>query len=594
MAIYHLEASVVSRGKGRSACAAAAYMSCSRVLNEYDGVQHDYTRKHGLIAQQIFLPPNAPPEWKNRETLWNAVEAAENTKDSRLARSFIAALPVELGTEEWMKLLSDYIQTQFVSQGMCADLAIHDPGPKAPGSSCGNNPHAHILLTVRPLNPDGTWQPKTEKEYLCVRDGIEKGFTAAEFKTAQTEGWEKQYLYKIGKKKEYFAPSIAEAQGLERVSKYPKSTKYGRQNPIAERWNSEEQLCLWREAWADHVNRYLEQAGRTERIDHRSFADQGREEQPTIHEGVIARAMEKKGIVSDRCELNRQIRRDNALLKSLKAAITKLTDAVKRSIPAMAELLESIRARLLVLRFSANHAKAKTEHAQNYLSKAKPMFANYTELLAALQKKRRDRKALTEERDALPLLAVSKKRELTARIEGLSEEIHELQGKETAILGGFRKEEALRRMAAQPNKRGAITKQARKEISEQITAADEAARHHAERETTFETEYQSELQRFNELLPEAEALDPHALTAARLAIRPEKEQAAFAEICKTFLGKLPVFAHSETTKTVDRDLNENGLEDQIRRRQRQRTMLHQPQPRASGLLKKQQDSHESL
>ena len=118
-----------------------------------------------------------------------------------------------------MKLLSDYIQTQFVSQGMCADLAIHDPGPKAPGSSCGNNPHAHILLTVRPLNPDGTWQPKTEKEYLCVRDGIEKGFTAAEFKTAQTEGWEKQYLYKIGKKKEYLAPSVAEAQGLERDRK---------------------------------------------------------------------------------------------------------------------------------------------------------------------------------------------------------------------------------------------------------------------------------------------------------------------------------------------------------------------------------------
>ena len=578
MAIYHLEVSVVSRGKGRSACAAAAYMSCSRVLNEYDGVQHDYTRKRGLVAQQIFLPPNAPPEWKNRETLWNAVEAVEKTKDSRLARSFIAALPMELGTEEWMKLLFDFIQTQFVSQGMCADMAIHDPGPKTQGAACGSNPHAHILLTVRPLNPDGTWQPKTEKEYLCVRDGIEKGFTAAEFKAAQNDGWEKQYLYKIGKKKEYFTPSIAEAQGLERVSKYPKSTKYGRQNPIAERWNSEEQLCLWREAWADHVNRYLEQAGRTERIDHRSFADQGRDEQPTIHEGVVARAMEKKGIVSDRCELNRQIRRDNALLKSLKAAITKLTDAVKRSIPAMAELLESIRARLLVLRFSTNHAKAKKEHAQDYLSKAKPMFANYTELLAALQKKRQERKALIEERDALPLLSVSKERELTARIEGLSEEIHELQAKETAILGGFRKEEAIRRMAAQPNKRGVITKQARKEISDQITAADEAARHHAERETAFETEYRSELQRFDELRPEAEALDPHALATARLAIRPEKEQAAFDEIRKAFPGKLPVFARSETIQAVDREINEIDLRDHQKQRQKMhrkvRNQLH--------------------
>ena len=319
MAIYHLEAKVVSRGAGRSACAASAYLSCSRIYNNYDGVQHDYTRKRGLVAQQVFLPPNAPPEWSDRETLWNAVEAAEKTKDSRLAREFVVALPVELDKEKWFRLLSGFIQTQFVSQGMCADMAIHDTD--------GHNPHAHILLTIRPLNPDGTWQAKTEKEYLCVKDGIEKGFTSAEFKTAQAEGWEKQYRYKLdkaGKKKAYFPPSVAEAQGLERASKYPKSTKYGRQNPISEHWNSEEQLCLWREAWAEYVNRFLEQAGREERIDHRSFADQGRDEQPTIHEGVAARVMEKKGFVSDCCELNRQIRRDNALLKSLKSAITKL------------------------------------------------------------------------------------------------------------------------------------------------------------------------------------------------------------------------------------------------------------------------------
>ena len=351
-----MEAKVVSRGAGRSACAASAYLSCSRIYNDYDCVQHDYTRKRGLVAQQIFLPPNAPQEWKNRETLWNAVEAAEKTKDSRLAREFVVALPVELGKTEWMRLLSEFIQTQFVAQGMCADMAIHDTD--------GHNPHAHILLTVRPLNPDGTWQAKTEKEYLCVKDGIEKGFTASEFKTAQHDGWEKQYPYKVGKKKVYMTPSAAEAQDLERASKYPKSTKYGRQNPIAERWNSEEQLCLWREAWAEHVNRFLEAAGREERIDHRSFADQGRDEQPTIHEGVVARALEKNGIVSDRCELNRQIKQDNALLKSLKAAITKLTDAVKHSIPAMAELLESIRARLLVLRFSANHARTHKEKAE--------------------------------------------------------------------------------------------------------------------------------------------------------------------------------------------------------------------------------------
>ena len=76
------------------------------------------------------------------------------------------------------------------------------------------------------------WQYKTEKEYLCVRDGEEKGFTAAEFREAKNEGWEKQYPYKVGKKKVYMTPSAAEAQGYERASKYPKSTKFGRQNPI--------------------------------------------------------------------------------------------------------------------------------------------------------------------------------------------------------------------------------------------------------------------------------------------------------------------------------------------------------------------------
>ena len=563
MAIYHLEAKVVSRGAGRSACAASAYLSCSRIYNNYDGVQHDYTRKRGLTAQQIFLPPDAPPEWENRETLWNAVEAAEKTKDSRLAREFVAALPVELDKAAWMRLLSGFIQTQFVSQGMCADMAIHDTD--------GHNPHAHILLTVRPLNPDGTWQAKTEKEYLCVKDGIEKGFTAAEFKTAQAEGWEKQYQYKLdqsGKKKAYFSPSAAEARGLERASKYPKSTKYGRQNPISERWNSEEQLCLWREAWAEYVNSFLEQAGLEERIDHRSFADQGKVEQPTIHEGVAAQALEKKGFVSDRCELNRQIRRDNALLKSLKAAITKLTDSLKRSIPVMAKLLESIRARLLVLRYSATHARVHRERAEEYLKKAKPVFANYNELISAMQAKTKERKGLLSERDALPSLAVFKRRELTEKIQGLTEEIEELKNEETAILRTFHKEEAAQKISAQPSQRKAIAKQARKEISDTIAGADAAARRHTEREADFNEQYQEELRRFDELRPDTESLNPAALTAARLAIRPEKEQAAFDEIHRTFPDKISVFAVRDTVSEVDRNLQESGLANHTNDRQR--------------------------
>lgn len=245
MAIYHFSTKVISRSTGRTAVGAAAYMSCSAMTSEYDGIHHDYTRKSGLGYAQVFVPDNAPREWLNREKLWNAVEQAETSKDSRLARQFIMALPVELDLYQQIFLVMEYVRENFVQEGMCADVCIHNNDP--------NNPHVHIMTTVRPLNPDGTWQHKTEKEYLCVRSGEERGFTAAEYKAAQADGWEKQYPYFVGKKKVYMAQSAAEVQSLERASKNPKCTRFGRQNPISERWNSEEQLLQWRENWAECV-----------------------------------------------------------------------------------------------------------------------------------------------------------------------------------------------------------------------------------------------------------------------------------------------------------------------------------------------------
>lgn len=211
------------------------------------------------------------------------------------------------------------------------------------------------MLTVRPLDEQGNWQYKTEKESLCVRNGEERGFTAAEFKAAQADGWEKQYPYKVGRKKMYMPPSEAEKHGYERANKHPKSTKFGRQNPIAERWNSEEQLVEWRKAWADVTNLYLERYGHDERIDHRSHADRGLTEQPTIHEGVVARALEKKGIISDRCEINRQIKADNALLRELKATVKKMMQAVKNTVPAIAEAMEKLRSSMLIFSYQLRH-----------------------------------------------------------------------------------------------------------------------------------------------------------------------------------------------------------------------------------------------
>ena len=150
------------------------------------------------------------------------------------------------------------------------------------------------------------------------------------------------------------------ASALCLASKYPKSTKYGRQNPISERWNSDEQLILWRKAWADISNLYLERAGADARIDHRSHAERGLDEQPTIHEGVTAHSLEKKGILSDRCEINRQIRADNALLRELKAQVKKLMDAAKNTIPVLAEKLETLRQNMIIFRYQLLHiAKGK-------------------------------------------------------------------------------------------------------------------------------------------------------------------------------------------------------------------------------------------
>ena len=145
MAIYYAKVNIISRGKGRSAVAAAAYRSGERIRNNYDGVLHNYTRKSGVVYAQILLPKNAPSRFADRGTLWNEVEAGER-KNGRLAREVVLALPREFGQEEQKAAVEEYCQT-FTGIGMIADYAIHDKGD--------GNPHAHIMLTDRPLTADG-------------------------------------------------------------------------------------------------------------------------------------------------------------------------------------------------------------------------------------------------------------------------------------------------------------------------------------------------------------------------------------------------------------------------------------------------------
>ena len=147
IAIYHFNVKIVSRGKDASAVAKAAYISGEKIKNEYDGKLHDYRRKHEVVHKEILLPYNAPPKFKNRFVLWNAVECAETRKNSQTARHIDAALPVEISRSEQIDLVHHFCQQCLVSKGMCVDFAIHDKGD--------GNPHVHILLTTRKVNENG-------------------------------------------------------------------------------------------------------------------------------------------------------------------------------------------------------------------------------------------------------------------------------------------------------------------------------------------------------------------------------------------------------------------------------------------------------
>lgn len=552
MAIYHNAVSIGSRGSGQSACASSAYVSCSVVYNDYDGVQHDYTRKGGLIWEQIFLPPMAPPEWQDRETLWNAVESAEKSKDNRLSRMHVVALPVELSKDEWIPLLTEYVQTQFVSDGMCADVAIHDTD--------GHNPHAHIMTTLRPLNPDGTWQHKTEKEYICIRNGEERGFTAAEFKEARNDGWQKQYPYLVGKKKVYMPTAEGEAHGYERASKYAKSTKYGRQNPITARWNSEEQLQKWRIAWEDIVNYHLEHAGSEERIDHRSHAERGLDEKPTIHEGVAARIREKKGEVSDRCELNRQIRQDNKLIRALKALIKKLSVPVKEAITNLARKMETARANIVQRYYHITHNRTAKQSMTDKLSQMETRYGDYKKFHARKVQERKKLKSLIEEKNSLSPIHVFQHKELDRKINNQEAVVRDLIEQEKEIMSWFVKTDAagMKEISAEINR-----------LQERITDADQAIE-------DSESRIEEEKQEYVDFFLEAEEYDPEQVEEKRFEIRPEMEKKIIWNIEKGTGKKVRELDLAISTAETDKSLRSLIRTKKQRLKEREKTETKKP------------------
>ncbi len=151
MAIYHFSAKVISRANGSSAVASAAYRSASRLRDERLERCHDFTNKPGVVHSEIMLPDGAPEELRDREVLWNTVEAGEKRKDAQLSREVEFAIPREMSQRQGVELAREFVQRTFVDQGMVADLNVHwDVG--ADGLT---KPHAHVMLSMREVGEEG-------------------------------------------------------------------------------------------------------------------------------------------------------------------------------------------------------------------------------------------------------------------------------------------------------------------------------------------------------------------------------------------------------------------------------------------------------
>lgn len=248
MAIFHMSFSNISAGKGRSAIASAAYRSGKKLFDQKEGRSYFYARS--VMPESFILTPKNAPEWaSDRERLWNEVERKDRRANSRYAKEFNVALPVELSEDEQKELLTKYVQENFVDEGMVADVAIHRDHP--------DNPHAHVMLTNRPFNPDGTWGLKSKRENILDENG-NKTYTGN--------------------------------------SRFPRSRKVWLVD-----WDKKEKINQWRHNWAVSVNQVLEQKNIPDRISEKSFIEQGIDDTPMQHEGINSKRYERK-------EFNQQVK----------------------------------------------------------------------------------------------------------------------------------------------------------------------------------------------------------------------------------------------------------------------------------------------
>ena len=276
MAIYHCSIKIGSRSNGQSAVAAAAYRSGDKLKDNETGQVSDYSRKGGIVFSEISLCDNAPAEYSNREILWNSVHSIEKNKNAQLWREFEVALPKEMNREEQIRTRTQICKGTERTGNV--DWSLHD--------KCDGNPHAHIMTTMRSIAEDGKWAPKSRKVYDLDENG-QRIF---------------QKVDKSGRK------------------------QYKSHKEDYNDWNRKERVEEWRAAWADCCNAMLSEEAH---IDHRSYERQGIEQEPTIHEGYAARKIAAAGGISERIEINNEIRERNSLMRKLAEQLKQIASKIK-------------------------------------------------------------------------------------------------------------------------------------------------------------------------------------------------------------------------------------------------------------------------
>ena len=347
MAIFHYTVKIVGRSKGKSVISASAYLNGDVMKNEETGRISYYTSKKEVVYTSLMMCENAPPEWQivpeenikrfqksvrykrsedkeaalekfkitfQKQRLWNEVLKIEKSADAQLGRSFEFALPKEWSRQEQIQYTADYIKKTFVDKGMCADWSIHDKGD--------GNPHVHLLLTMRPFNPDHSWGKKEVKDWGFVRD--KSGNIVID--ESHPNWWQD----KKNPDRHGIRIPVLDENGIQKIGARNR-LQWKRVLTDATGWNNPKNCELWRSEWAKVCNEHLPLHNQ---VDHRSYEKQGKLQIPTIHEGADARKIEQKFLAGQEIKgswkvaENQIIKQQNTLLQKILDTFGKVSGAL--------------------------------------------------------------------------------------------------------------------------------------------------------------------------------------------------------------------------------------------------------------------------